>query len=265
MHSLPRGVLPPQTSAPLRAGLEPGLFTTRLITWVYQGQLRQQGFTAAGHLLFDAQSTTVNSHRGAPPGLFTQTIRYRGADFQAGTWWHNIYRPAGYFGYGGLPSSCRNLGGGLEPPVPVQYSPYNWSAAIRLALQCGHYDLGGRQRVDGVEAIKLVERTPQTGPFAKHKVPVLETLWVDPSTYLPMRVLWQWPEAHGQPDGTLVSDFRWLAPTKANLAALRVKIPHGFRKVTLATGLPQFEFEISGQSSWQPRLAGGAARHDLAA
>jgi hypothetical protein len=245
---LPRGVLPPQTSPPVRAGLDPGLFTQHLTTWVYRGQIRWEGLTGAGAVLFDTRKITVNSHRGAPPGMFTQTIKNAGANYQAGTRWSNVYRPSGYFGYGRLPSSCRLLGGGLEPPVPVQYDPYDWSAAVRLSLRCGGYGLAGRQWVDGVKAIKLVTK-PQTGPFAKNRVPVLETLWVDPSTYLPVRLLWQWPQAHGQPDGTLVSDFRWLAPTKANLAALRVKIPHGFRQVTLAPGLPQFEFEISGQSS----------------
>jgi hypothetical protein len=247
---LPNRVPPPQTSAPVRAGLDPGIFTSNLLTWVYRGQIRQQGFTADGRVLFNIHSTTVNTHRGAPRGLYRQVITNTGADYRARSWWRNSYVPSGYFGYGRPPSSCRDSTPGLQEPVPVAYiGPYDWSAAIRLDLSCGYYNLGGRQWVDGVSAIKLVAAKPLTGPIASQPVPVLVTIWVDTHTYLPVRVMWQWPMSHGKPDGVLVSDFSWLAPTKANIAALQVKVPQGFRKVTLRAGLPMFEFEISAQGS----------------
>lgn len=66
-------------------------------------------------------------------------------------------------------------------------------------------------------------------------LPVRETIWVDPATYLPVRVEVAFPAAHG-PQSLLVSDYGWLQPTKSNLAALRAAvggetIPPGFRKM----------------------------------
>ncbi len=60
--------------------------------------------------------------------------------------------------------------------------------------------------------------------------PYSETLWVSPATYLPMRLTWHWLDRRGAGPGTLTGDFRWLRPTAANLANLRVTVPHGFRQ-----------------------------------
>ena len=58
-------------------------------------------------------------------------------------------------------------------------------------------------------------------------------MWISESTYLPVRVEWTWPTGgpHGQ-KGRLVGDFRWLKPTKANLAIFSVRIPPGFTGVS---------------------------------
>jgi hypothetical protein len=54
---------------------------------------------------------------------------------------------------------------------------------------------------------------------------------VDPVTYLPLRVMWTWKEI-----GKLSGDFRWLRPTRANLAMLDLPIPPGFRAGRVPTG-----------------------------
>ncbi len=66
--------------------------------------------------------------------------------------------------------------------------------------------------MDGVEAMTLISK-PQPGLGFR------ETIWVDPSTYLPARLSVTFGHRHGR-SSQLVDDFRWLEPTKANLAAL---------------------------------------------
>lgn len=51
-------------------------------------------------------------------------------------------------------------------------------------------------------------------------------IWVDPSTYLPVR---DWSDIDGGIDQV---DFRWLRPTPTNLAALDVPVPPGFTQVS---------------------------------
>jgi len=69
--------------------------------------------------------------------------------------------------------------------------------------------VAGKQVVGGVDALKI---TASSGPL---------TLWVNPATYLPMRL-----EAGG-----LQTDFQWLPPTPANLAMLNMPAPAGFHQV----------------------------------
>jgi hypothetical protein len=82
--------------------------------------------------------------------------------------------------------------------------------------------VAGHQRIGGVNTIKIVAAERHQGHY---------TLWVNPSTYLPVRA--------GQ--FGLIAGFQWLAPTKPNLAALHVRVPDGFRKMH-DPGLPAVEF-----------------------
>jgi hypothetical protein len=102
-----------------------------------------------------------------------------------------------------------------------------WRVTIPKALRCGVFHLAGRQQVDGVTAMTLIAK-PQPG-FAR-----LE-LWIDPATYLQVRLDATFQAGHG-PQSLLRNDYRWLPPTKANLAALhaairRATIPASFRKL----------------------------------
>jgi hypothetical protein len=93
------------------------------------------------------------------------------------------------------------------------------AAGLREDLACGALTSEGMQRVDGVNALKLVsvQRTRTT------------TIWVDPATYLPVRLTTQWT---GVPKSVPWSfDFQWLPPTSANLALLKVQIPPGYTRV----------------------------------
>jgi hypothetical protein len=105
--------------------------------------------------------------------------------------------------------------------VPVIFPPASasalraWISQLRELVSCGAFTLAGRQFVHGVDALKLV-RTSKTG--------MAETIWVDPTSYLPLRL------TLSTPDASLRFDISWLQPTAANLRQLRTPIPAGFRQ-----------------------------------
>ena len=115
---------------------------------------------------------------------------------------------------------CRSL------VVPVFSTPYvpaaNWKSIIESGLRCGLYRVAGHERVDGVDAIKLTTR-PGRGT----------ALWVDPHTYLPVRMetAVQVVSPGSVTPAEIWTDFRWLPPTRANLAQLTGTIRPGFRHV----------------------------------
>jgi hypothetical protein len=187
-------------------------------TWSYRGQLREQGLDPAGKPLFDATSTTARSPAGSRTVM---NVSGTGADYPSRTWWRSSLRLS-------LPAAGQATCASAFLPPPVG-TTLDWAAAIRTALSCGHFQLAGHEQLGGVNAIKLVS-TKVNGPYTA-------TAWVDPSTYLPVRVTWNWLDPRAQGPGTLTGDFRWVQPTQANLGALRVTIPDGFKQVQ-AGGLP---------------------------
>ena len=187
-------------------------------TWSYRGQLREQGLDPAGKPLFDAISTTAQSPAGSRTVM---NVSGTGADYTSRTWWRSSLQLS-------LPASGQATCASAFLPPPVG-TTLDWAAAIRTALSCGHFQLAGHEQMGGVDAIKLVS-TKVNGPYTA-------TAWVDPSTYLPVRVTWNWLDPRAQGPGTLTGDFRWVQPTQASLGALQVKIPAGFRPVQTG-GLP---------------------------
>ncbi len=102
-------------------------------------------------------------------------------------------------------------------------SPVTVPGFLRSAVSHGSLAEAGRQRVDGIEAIKL---TSPPGSLLS------ETIWVSPRTYLPVRVITL--PVPGQPGSGQTADITWLPPTRQNLARLTVPIPGGFRELPLA-------------------------------
>jgi hypothetical protein len=115
----------------------------------------------------------------------------------------------------------------------VDRTPSQWAREVRKLLACGAA-VAGRQRVDGVDAIRLKLSSSYSRACAGssdggrcHPVPVgwTGTLWANANTFLPVRLV-----SHGRHFSFQI-DFRWLAPTAANLAKLHQPIPSGFRHV----------------------------------
>jgi hypothetical protein len=106
--------------------------------------------------------------------------------------------------------------------LSVTSPPATVAASVRTAISCGALAEDGRQLVNGISAIKLTSRTSS---------PLSETIWIDPSTYLPVRVVTRSPG--GMPAIQQTANIAWLRPTARNLAQLSVTIPAGFREVSL--------------------------------
>lgn len=165
------------------------------------GPLREQGFTAAGQPVYDWVVVQA-------PTLYTSTL----IDYQARIWWRTAQHVTPWT----PPASALTCGDVAS--FAINMDPTYWAAGIRKALSCGQYTTSGTERVDGVKAIKLTPVRP--GDIAA-------VLWVDPRTYLPLRVTL---EFQGRPGGES-KDVQWLPPTAANLADLTAPVPPGFVKV----------------------------------
>jgi hypothetical protein len=105
---------------------------------------------------------------------------------------------------------------------------------LHAAVSCGTLNVADRQRVDGITEIKLT---------SGRSSPIAETIWVNPGTYLPVRVVIRSFPHHSLVLNNMVvlqqtADFSWLPPTAQNLAKLTVPIPAGYRHVTF------------GQATW---------------
>ena len=93
--------------------------------------------------------------------------------------------------------------------------------AVKHALDAKAVTLAGRATVDGRSAYRL-HCSGVTGGQAES-----ETVWVDANSYLPLRVSYRGLSKTGHGTGTVVMD--WLPRTRANLAALDIEPPAGFR------------------------------------
>jgi hypothetical protein len=180
-------------------GVGSGLAAAVMVTRSYHGTSTTSGFTLAGQQVFATEIST------AAGGKTTEVaVVYRNA-----TWWRAA-PPAAASAPAPAPFAC-------GPGVTI--GPGGWPAFIGYELRCGEFVQAGgagtakpgRQRVDGIDAVKLTGRGGTV-------------LWVDPANYLPVQVV----VAGLKPTQI---DFRWLSPTAANLAQLSVRVPAGFRRV----------------------------------
>jgi hypothetical protein len=111
-------------------------------------------------------------------------------------------------------------------------------------LACGAASVTAHVRVNGAETTKITGK-PVTVRLSAGYSKVIKAKWVtvrwalyvNPATHLPVRIEGS-TKTYGGSAGTYassgVTDVRWLAPTKANIAKTLITIPPGFRQVSLA-------------------------------
>ena len=145
-------------------------------------------------------------------------------------------------GWGGTPASaCSRTGALAMGGIPVPAS--HWSSFISATLACGAASVTGHVLIDGVETTQITGK-PITVPLSagyskatREKWARAEwTMYVDPDTYLPVRITGS-TETFGGSGGhtrySSVTDVRWLPPTAGNIARTLVTVPAGFRQTTL--------------------------------
>lgn len=178
-------------------------------SWTYHDLTVAEGFSATGRLVFVDAFGLIRLRSGQ------QAVANYGAAYPVHIRWRTVF-----YGVSSYPPKLRLT---CQLGLPSQYP--SWHATIAKALSCGQFHLAGRQQVDGVDAMTLAGQ-PESGGR--------ETLWVDPATYLPVRLTTTLFAGLDQRYQQLVADFHFLPPTRANLAALhaairRAPIPATFR------------------------------------
>jgi hypothetical protein len=169
----------------------------------YHGRWEFSAFDQDGKRVFSELATI-----GKSPETTTAVI------YSSHTWWTATTPPTP------LPkktSSCVTNGNLAAWKGPSG----DWPDLIQAELSCGAFRLAGTQVVDGVNAIKIIARS-DSALFD----PVTFTLWVDPSTYLPVRIV-----DSGAGQSVTQMDSRWLPPTPANRALVDLSVPAGFKRV----------------------------------
>jgi hypothetical protein len=212
--------------------------------WSYGSQWRSVTYSAGGQPLYDE-------------GFSTSSL-YTLVSYQARTW-------ARQSGLGGpvavtplvpgsrgcqpMPSAAVPLLFGYGLPgaaVSANSLPSTVARELRTAVSCGAFTADGRQRVNGIEALRLTSRPGS---------PISETIWVSPSTYLPVRVIARL-DLGARPGRQQTANITWLPPTAQNLARLAVPIPAGFRRVPVAQAVPPILQQLQGgvPGKLQPRV-----------
>ncbi len=208
--------------------------------WDYRGNFRmvQSGYMPAavglpwarGQVSFGVGTATINGKRA-----------YVQIDYRHHEWYATP-------GVGFVPTACS-----IRPAWAEDGGPANWVTYIRQALSCGQFKVAGHGLVNGRQTIRLTGSSTDPNwwaglPHAEGRgaLHVNATLYVDPSTYLPVRVIWSnWSEAVvGKPlHGVVHEDIRMLPPTPRNIARAGVTVPAGFRRMPdVSFGGPVFQF-----------------------
>jgi hypothetical protein len=225
------GAIAQMTVTTVSAPMPGGKTATRTAEeWSYDGRWRSITNSPAGHPAYD---------EGLSSGSVYTLVSYR-----TRTWarmpgmGHPAAQPSGPQGCGPMLAALPLLFKSGLPGIGSAASslPATVARELRTAISCGTLAVAGRQRIDGTETIEL---TSHPGS------PISEIIWVNPGTYLPVRVVVGLSSVVGSSPGTpalpqgktvlrQTADITWLPPTAQNLAKLTVPIPAGFREVPLA-------------------------------
>jgi hypothetical protein len=195
--------------------------TTSAEEWSNGSEWRSVTYSSPGHPVYDEGYSTTSG--------------YTLVSYPTKTWARQAGLGLPYTPFSGSPPSAKHGCGQALGAFPVLFRlglpgtsksagalPATVAEALRTAVSCGSLDAAGHQAIDGTDTIKLTSRPGSL---------ITETIWVSPSTYLPVRVTTE--SAAGYSPTRQTADFAWLPPTAQNVAKLTVPVPAGFRKVPL--------------------------------
>ncbi len=201
VHSVYRGF-----GAPFAAPVGSRVTAHVTTTWSYGARQREQAYAADGRpVLAEAFANSASSRgRGAETG----------ADYVTRTWWR-LSAPAVHPVQPPPPARCLRE---LADPMfwPGETPSVRW---LRYYLRCGFLRLAGHQRVDGIDAIKIVSVGMRT---------LKQAIWIDPATYLPVRTF---TFVTAGTRWSILASYHWLPATPRNLGLVNLAIPAGFRQV----------------------------------
>ncbi|HEY7920311.1 MAG TPA: hypothetical protein VIE45_11685 [Streptosporangiaceae bacterium] len=211
------------------------------VTWAYGRRSRFEEFTGrqCGHVLAPSGECT---HAGGSERYLAQgTALVKGKLTEAYvTYFDQRYSLSRYV-YTPPSSACGKAAMEMGGPAPASS---DWPAFVKATLACGGARVTGHVRINGVPTTKITGK-PVTvrlsrgyGKVVHEKYArVLWTLYVDPQTYLPVRMIGV-TETFGGSGGPTrfasATSVRWLPPTAANRAKALVTIPPGYHQVSSA-------------------------------
>jgi hypothetical protein len=201
-----------------------GQLSYEAVTWAYQGRNSTETFGAHGKLQDTSGTGIVN---GKLQAVQVDYIRHQ---------WGLI---SGNF-LGAPVNACTNAGflDALNSPDT------DWPLLIVRTLACGGYKMAGYADIGGAETVKITgSRVIGIGAVPGAKSTVTVTLFVSPSTYLPVRIT-QSIRSPGLHSARNSAGIQWLSPTTANRARASVTVPCGYQQVSSSSGNP-----IGGQPS----------------
>lgn len=193
-----------------------------IVQWTYHGNLN----SAQSGLMPPAQVRGLPWAQGQESwGAGTAKINgkrtYVQVDYRRREWY-----PAG--GFLTVPNGCS---GSL---YLAEFNTVNWASYVRHTLACGQFKIVRHGQVDGREIIMITGSQTVRNWWHGRSFRADATLYVDPSTYIPVRLIWSnsTHAADGKPlHGIVSQDIRLLPPTSRNMARASITIPAGFREV----------------------------------
>jgi hypothetical protein len=207
------------------------------VTWSYGRSNRWEELTgtSCGHVL----PTGVCTNRGGSERYLTQgTARVHGK--LTGVY-VTYYNRKWSLSPEAVPANACSTAARMEMSgVPVPTS--QWSSFIDATLACGTASVTGHVWIDGQETTKITG-APVTERLQPGEAKAIGekwtrgewTLYVNPKTYLPVRIVSATSTFGGPRASTRnasVTDVQWLKPTAANVAKAKVTIPPGFRQAS---------------------------------
>jgi len=209
-------------------------------SWAYGQRWRWEEFTGAG--CRNVTSTGACTHRGGSVrSLATGTARIGGKLTTAYvTYYNREYSLSPITSQ--LPTSACSRTARLEMGGPAPTPGDHWSDFINATLACGAARVTGHVWVNGQETIQITGKpiTVALPPGEARAVREKRTrvgwaLYVDPTTYLPVRIT-ATNTTFGGPAATtyssLVTNVQWLKPTAANQGRALVRIPPGYHRAS---------------------------------